>query len=64
MKPPSSPSPVPSGPKEIVSGVLPPVEAEPPATGGNNDAANFTTSSLAEKNPPLDLTSGPSPYPV
>ncbi|EEF43314.1 NAD dependent epimerase/dehydratase, putative [Ricinus communis] len=60
LKPPTSPSPKPSGSKEIPSGASSTEKVESSATG-DNDVATITANNDAE-NPPPEFSSGHSPF--
>ncbi|EXB41556.1 hypothetical protein L484_013631 [Morus notabilis] len=65
LKPPSSPSPTPSGFKKPPSDVSTAVEAPPPpSSGSGNDATNIVIDGLSENGPPQISTHYHSPYPV
>ncbi|XP_065856262.1 protein TIC 62, chloroplastic [Euphorbia lathyris] len=61
LKPPTSPRPTPSGPKEVRLDVSSAAEVESTAAGGN-DVAKVTASIGSENNTPLGLASSRSPY--
>ncbi|KAH9656376.1 protein TIC 62 [Citrus sinensis] len=61
LKPPSSPSPTPSGPKEVLSSSSTTGEVASQLTGGN-DVAKTPDTSLVEKNPIVNSIHYHSPY--
>ncbi|ESR36380.1 hypothetical protein CICLE_v10028081mg [Citrus x clementina] len=61
LKPPSSPSPTPSGPKEVLSSSSTTGEVASQLTGGN-DVAKTPDTSLVEKNPIVNSIHHHSPY--
>lgn len=63
LKPPSSPSPTPSGLKKITSDVSTPVEVASPSSGGN-DAAKLVVDGVTENGPPKISTYSLSPFPA
>ncbi|GMN36459.1 hypothetical protein TIFTF001_006042 [Ficus carica] len=64
LKPPTSPSPTPSGLKKPPSDVSTAEEAPPPSSGSRNEAANIVIDGVSKNGPPQILTPYHSPYPV
>ncbi|XP_057964238.1 protein TIC 62, chloroplastic isoform X2 [Malania oleifera] len=61
LKPPTSPSPTPSGPKELNFNASTLVKGVSPSTGGN-DVAKINAARIVEGGPPQDLNFNHSPY--